>query len=160
VVTATNLCPANHALRGDAGGWCNPPRAHFDLAQPAFLKIAAYRAGIVPVRYRRVSCGKKAGGVRFTVNGHARFTVSNVGGSGEIAAVFVRSGGSGAGGSGGSGWIAMRRNWGQNWECGALLAGRPLSFRVLAADGRALTCLNVAAAAWTFGRTYQCNLQF
>lgn len=48
IITVTNFCPT-----GSNGGWCNPPKQHFDLAQPVFRKIARTVGGVVPINYRR-----------------------------------------------------------------------------------------------------------
>lgn len=72
-VTATNFCPPNLALSNDNGGWCNPPLQHFDLAEPAFLQIAQYRAGIVPVSFRR--WGEEEGGIILSITSIKRFNM-------------------------------------------------------------------------------------
>ncbi|KAI6675713.1 hypothetical protein NL676_003619 [Syzygium grande] len=150
IITATNLCPPNYYQSGDNGGWCNPPREHFDIAKPVFTKLAKdYAAGIVPVQYRRVPC-QKQGGVRFTITGNPYFNqvlVWNVGGAGDVVSVQVKSNK--------LPWTTMQRIWGQKWETNAMLVGQSLTFRVRASDGRFTTAWHVAPSNWQFGQTFE-----
>ncbi|KAK1594074.1 hypothetical protein QYE76_052381 [Lolium multiflorum] len=148
-VTATNFCPQDYSKPNDAGGWCNPPRQHFDMSEPAWETIAQYRAGIVPVNYARTTC-RRTGGIRFTITGHDYFDnvlITNVGGSGAVSAVSVK-------GSATS-WTTMSRNWGANWQNGAYLTGQSLSFKVQTDDGKSIQADNVVPAYWKYGDTYE-----
>ncbi|GJN19517.1 hypothetical protein PR202_gb06800 [Eleusine coracana subsp. coracana] len=154
-ITATNFCPPNWALPNDNGGWCNPPRPHFDMAQPAWELIGVYQRGIIPVLYQRVPCVRR-GGVRFTMRGFDYFNlvlVTNVAGAGSIKSMDVKSPGS-------ADWIPMAHNWGAHWHALAYLTGQPLSFRVTITDGQTLVFPNIFPSGWTFGMTVASNLQF
>uniref|UniRef100_A0A0D9VEJ8 Expansin n=1 Tax=Leersia perrieri TaxID=77586 RepID=A0A0D9VEJ8_9ORYZ len=154
-ITATNFCPPNWNLPSDNGGWCNPPRPHFDMAQPAWQKIGIYSAGIIPVIYQRVPCVKK-GGLRFTINGHDYFQlvlVTNVAAAGSIKSMEVM-------GSKSTNWMPMARNWGAQWHSLAYLTGQSLSFRVTNTDDQTLVFTNVVPSGWKFGLTFASKLQF
>ncbi|CAK9311018.1 unnamed protein product [Citrullus colocynthis] len=154
-VTATNLCPPNWSEDSNAGGWCNPPRVHFDMAKPAFMKIAWWKAGIIPVQYRRVPCVKK-GGVRLSLQGNGYWLlvyVMNVGGGGDVSSMAVKGSK--------TGWITMSHNWGASYQAFASLGGQGLSFRITSYTTReTLTLWNVIPSNWQVGLTYNSNLNF
>ncbi|KAG0565044.1 hypothetical protein KC19_8G158700 [Ceratodon purpureus] len=146
-ITVTNFCPS-----GSTGGWCNPPKQHFDLSYPMFTTLAQAAGGVIPVNYRRVACNKK-GGMRFTISGNPYFyqvLVFNVGGAGDVQRLFMKGPR--------TGWIAMKRNWGQVWQYRGGpkgLVGQPLSFRAHTSDGRYVISPNATPANWRFGQTFE-----
>lgn len=154
-VTATNLCPPNWALPSNNGGWCNPPRPHFDMSKPAFMKIAQWRAGIVPVMYRRVACPRR-GGIRFLLQGNGYWLlafVMNVGGAGDVGSVWVKGSR--------TGWIKMSHNWGASFQAFSRLGGQSLSFKVVSySTKQTIFAYNVAPANWWTGKTYQARVNF
>ncbi|TYI18380.1 hypothetical protein ES332_A07G085700v1 [Gossypium tomentosum] len=149
IVTATNFCAPNYGFTAEGGGRCNPPNKHFVLPIEAFEKIAIWKAGNMPVQYRRIKC-RREGGVRFTIDGSGIFVsvlISNVGGAGDIVAVKIKGSR--------TGWLPMGRNWGQNWHINSDLRNQPLSFEVTNSDGLTLTSYNVAPKNWNFGQTFE-----
>ncbi|XVF58408.1 hypothetical protein PTKIN_Ptkin07bG0063800 [Pterospermum kingtungense] len=150
IVTATNFCP--HSI--PPGGWCDFPQKHFDLSKPMFTKMAPYKAGVVNVKFRRISCSKK-GGVQFQIKGNPYWTLVlmyNVGGAGDIKDAKIKGSS--------TGWIQMSHNWGVNWQTGVKLAGQSLSFQVTTSDGKMLRFDNVAPANWQFDQTFDGQKNF
>uniref|UniRef100_A0A453SIY2 Expansin n=2 Tax=Aegilops tauschii subsp. strangulata TaxID=200361 RepID=A0A453SIY2_AEGTS len=187
-VTATNFCPPNYDLPSDDGGWCNPPRPHFDMAQPAWEKIGVYRAGIIPVVYQRflssiyshlnyiydpsasssrlqqlmvLTPDRRVPCVR---RGGVRFTINGHDYFQLVLLTNVATIGSiktmDVKGSESPDWMPMARNWGANWHSLAYLTGQRLSFRVTNDDGQTLTFTNVVPSGWKFGQTFASNVQF
>ncbi|KAH0687210.1 hypothetical protein KY284_017763 [Solanum tuberosum] len=146
-ITATNFCPPNYTKTADV--WCNPPQQHFDLSMPMFLKIAEYKAGVVPVVYRRVTCQKK-GGLKFEIKGNSNWIlvlVFNVGGVGDVVDVKIKGSK--------TEWLPMSRNWGQNWQASVQLGGQSLSFQVQTSDGKLVQSDNVVPDNWQFVEAFE-----
>ncbi|KAK3445756.1 hypothetical protein EUGRSUZ_A00988 [Eucalyptus grandis] len=117
--------------------------------------LAKYRAGIVPILYRKVGC-RRDGGIRLTFNSRDHFElflISNVGGAGEISNVSIK-------GSKMNEWETISRNWEANWQSLSYLNGQSLSFRLEASNGRTITALNVAPSDWKFGQSFSSSTQF
>ncbi|KAL0373145.1 UNVERIFIED_CONTAM: Expansin-A18 [Sesamum calycinum] len=154
-VTATNLCPPNWSEDTNNGGWCNPPRSHFDMAKPAFMKIAQWNGGIVPVMFRRVPCMRQ-GGIRFSFQGNGYWLLvyaMNVAGGGDIASMWVKGSK--------TGWISMSHNWGASYQAFATLGGQALSFKLTSyTSHETIIAYNVAPANWQVGMTYTANINF
>nr|GLL24791.1 expansin-A9-like [Ipomoea trifida] len=83
--------------------------------------------------------------------GHQYFnlvTVSNVGGSGDVAKVEVNP-------EGEEKWTQLKRNWGEKWETNEALSGKSLNFRVTTNDGKTVTSRKVAPKGWQYGQTFE-----
>ena len=75
--------------------------------------------------------------------------VTNVAGSGDVAQMYIKGSS--------TGWMQMKRNWGQNWQCDTVLVGQGLSFIVVLSHGHVVTSYDVAPSNWRFGQTFEGN---
>ncbi|AQL02616.1 Expansin-A17 [Zea mays] len=160
VVTGTNLCPPNWYLPSDNGGWCNPPRQHFDLAPPSFLLLAERVAGIVPVQFRRVPC-QRSGGVRFYVQGNYYWLllyVMNVAGSGDVSDLAVKRAGEPD-----CSYVPASHNWGITHQVFAALGnaqGLVVRMTSYSAPQKTIVVGDAIPAWWSTGLSYQGSSNF
>ncbi|KAG8477578.1 hypothetical protein CXB51_030895 [Gossypium anomalum] len=115
------------------------------VIHPDNTSTSKYRAGIVPVLYRRVTCRRK-GGMRFTINGRNYFELVLIS-NGMDKGIQTNK------------WESMSRNWGANWQSLSYLNGQSLSFRIQASNGRIRYALNVVPSNWQFGQSFKTNAQ-
>ncbi|KAI3453634.1 hypothetical protein Pfo_010297 [Paulownia fortunei] len=136
------------------GGWCNPPRTHFDMAKPAFMKIAQWNGGIVPVMFRSGMLSKGRSPVQLPGERLlAAVYVMNVAGGGDVASMWVKGSK--------TGWISMSHNWGASYQAFATLGGQPLSFKITSyTSHETIIAYNVAPANWQVGMTYAAAVNF
>ncbi|KAL5186456.1 Expansin-A7 [Glycine soja] len=154
-VTATNLALliGLRPLMTEAGATHLP---HVHMSKPAFMKIAQWQAGIIPVMYRSVKqCLRvpwvRSGGLRFSFQGNGYWLlvyVMNVGGGGDIANMWVKGSG--------TEWISMSHNWGASYQAFATLGGQVTSY----ATKETIIAWNVAPTHWGVGITYSSNVNF
>eukprot|EP00270_Netrium_digitus_P000160 TRINITY_DN10171_c0_g1_i2.p1 TRINITY_DN10171_c0_g1~~TRINITY_DN10171_c0_g1_i2.p1 ORF type:complete len:303 (+),score=23.77 TRINITY_DN10171_c0_g1_i2:432-1340(+) len=156
VITITNLCPNNWALPSNQGGWCNYPRKHLDMSQPAWEMLAYYGAGIVPVNIARWPCARR-GGVVFVLSGnpwYLEINVQNVAVSGDIRNIWLST-------NRGQIWTSMDHNWGMVWSLHGNFWNRGLSFRLKSKlTGTLLTIISAIPPNWSVGQTFQTRGQF
>lgn len=119
-----------------------------------FTKLAYYKAGIIPVRFRQVNCAKR-GGVKFEIKGNANWLevlFYNVGGAGAVSDAKVKGSA--------TGWIQMTRNWGQNWQVSKNMIGQTLSFQLTTSDRKMVEFDGVVPRNWRFGQTFDGRINF
>nr|CAB3466705.1 unnamed protein product [Digitaria exilis] len=160
IVTGTNLCPPNWYLPNDNGGWCNPPRQHFDMAPPSFLQLAQRVAGIIPVQFRRVPC-QRSGGVRLCLQGNYYWLlvyVMNVAAAGDVSDLAVKRAGEPD-----CNYRHASHNWGITFQVfGALGSDKGLVVKLTSYSSpqQIVVVDDAIPAGWTAGLCYQGSNNF
>ncbi|MFJ4685476.1 RlpA-like double-psi beta-barrel domain-containing protein [Streptomyces sp. NPDC088789] len=145
-VVVTNLCPPNWYLSSDNGGWCNPPRRHFELSQPAYSRIAEIRSGIVPISFAEADADSTAP-MRYTMNGFPGVNRLTVISNSRWPVKQVSIKGTD------TGWLPMFRTQGIIFTTTAPLQGQALSIKVVDTHDRTVISNDVFPANWSFGQT-------